>query len=90
MKTYDLYTDTGGTILADGTKLGKDDVCVEAIGAMDEINSFLGIIYAHLADEYLKAMIDFIQRNKNYADLQCTNLRAEGRRIPTGRDFFLQ
>jgi cob(I)alamin adenosyltransferase len=30
---------------------------------MDEINSFLGIIYAQLADEDLKAMIDYIQRN---------------------------
>ena len=41
MKTYDLYTDAGGTLLADGKKLCKYDVCVEAIGAMDEINSFL-------------------------------------------------
>ena len=63
MKTYDLYTDTGGTLLADGKKLSKDDVCVEAIGAMDEINSFLGLIYAQLADEDLKAIIDYIQRN---------------------------
>jgi cob(I)alamin adenosyltransferase len=63
MKTYDLYTDTGGTLLADGKKLSKHDVCVEAIGAVDEINSFLGIIYAQLADEDLKAMIDHIQRN---------------------------
>ena len=63
MKTYDHYTDSGGTLLADGTKLSKDDACVEAIGAMDEINSFLGIIYAELADEDLKAMIDYIQRN---------------------------
>lgn len=63
MKTYDLYTDTGGTLLADGTKLSKNDACVEAIGAMDEINSFLGIIYAQLADEDLKARIDSIQRN---------------------------
>jgi cob(I)alamin adenosyltransferase len=63
MKTYDLYTDTGGTLLADGKKLRKDDICVEAIGAMDEINSFLGIIYAQFADEDLKAMIDYIQRN---------------------------
>jgi cob(I)alamin adenosyltransferase len=56
MKTYDLYTDSGGTLLADGKKLSKDDVCVE-------INSFLGIIYAQLVDEDLKAMIDYIQRN---------------------------
>jgi cob(I)alamin adenosyltransferase len=63
MKTYDLYTDTGGTLLADGKKLSKDDVRVDAIGAIDEINSFLGVIYARLADEDLKDMIDFIQRN---------------------------
>lgn len=63
MKTYDLYTDSGGTLLADGTKLSKDDLCVEAIGTVDEINSFLGVIYAQLADEKLTSMIDFIQRN---------------------------
>jgi ATP:cob(I)alamin adenosyltransferase len=63
MKTYDLYTDTGGTLLADGKKLSKDDVCVEASGAIDEINSFLGILYAYLADEDHKARIDIVQRN---------------------------
>jgi cob(I)alamin adenosyltransferase len=63
MKTYDLYTDGGGTLLADGKKLSKDDIRVEAIGTMDEINSFLGLVYAQLADEDLKAMIDYIQRN---------------------------
>ncbi|MBU1054575.1 MAG: cob(I)yrinic acid a,c-diamide adenosyltransferase [Proteobacteria bacterium] len=63
MKIYDLYTDSGGTLLADGKKLSKDDICVEAIGSMDEVNSFLGLIYAQLKDEDLKAMIDNIQRN---------------------------
>jgi cob(I)alamin adenosyltransferase len=63
MKTYDLYTDSGGTLLADSKKLSKHDVCVEAIGAVDEINSFLGIVYAQLADEGLKAIIDYMQRN---------------------------
>jgi cob(I)alamin adenosyltransferase len=63
MKIYDLYTDTGGTILADGKKLGKDDLCVEAIGTIDEVNSFLGLIYAQLIDDDLKEIIDAIQRN---------------------------
>jgi cob(I)alamin adenosyltransferase len=63
MKTYDHYTDTGGTLLADGKKLSKDDICVDAIGAIDEANSFLGVIYAQLIDEDLKGMIDQIQRN---------------------------
>jgi cob(I)alamin adenosyltransferase len=63
MKIYDLYTDTGGTILADGKKLGKDNLLVEAIGTIDEINSFLGLIYAQLIDDDLKDMINDIQRN---------------------------
>jgi len=63
MKTYDSYTDTGGTLLADGKKLSKDSSLVKAIGAMDEANSFLGLIYAQLADDDLRAMIDEIQRN---------------------------
>ena len=63
MKTYDRYTDTGGTLLADGKKLSKDSSLVKAIGAMDEANSFLGLIYAQLADDDLRAMIDEIQRN---------------------------
>jgi len=63
MKIYDLYTDTGGTLLADGKKLGKDDLLVEAIGTIDETNSFLGLIYAQLIDDDLKEIIDDIQRN---------------------------
>ena len=63
MKVYDLYTDTGGTLLADGKKLGKDDLRVEAIGTIDETNSFLGLIYAQLMDDDLKEIIDDIQRN---------------------------
>ena len=63
MKTYDLYTDTGGTILADGKKLGKDDLCIEAIGTIDETNSFLGLIYAQLVDDDLREIIDDIQNN---------------------------
>jgi cob(I)alamin adenosyltransferase len=63
MKTYDHYTDTGGTLLADGKKLGKDDLCVEAIGTIDEANSFLGLIYAQLMNDDLKEITDDIQKN---------------------------
>ena len=63
MKAYDQYTDTGGTLLADGKKLSKDNALVKAIGAMDEANSFLGLIYAQLTDDDLRDKIDWIQRN---------------------------
>ena len=63
MKIYDPYTDTGNTILADGTKLAKEHVLVEAMGTIDETNSFLGIIYAQHIDDDLKEIIDKVQRN---------------------------
>ena len=63
MKAYDHYTDTGGTLLADGKKLSKDSALVKAIGAMDEANSFLGLVYAQLADDDLRTLVDWIQRN---------------------------
>ena len=77
MKTYDNYTDTGGTLLADGKKLSKDDILVEAIGTMDEVNSFLGIIYAQLTDDDLKSMIDQIQRNICQINAVLGNARVE-------------
>ena len=62
MKKYDLYTDTGGTFLADGSKYDKNDMLVEAIGCIDEVNSYLGIIYAQLFYSDLKRIIDQIQQ----------------------------
>ncbi|MDY6855220.1 MAG: cob(I)yrinic acid a,c-diamide adenosyltransferase [Thermodesulfobacteriota bacterium] len=77
MKNYDNYTDTGGTLLADGKKLSKDDNLVEAIGTMDEVNSFLGVIYAQLTGDDLKFMIDQIQRNICQINAVLGNARAE-------------
>ena len=68
MKTYDHYTDTGGTLLADGKKLSKDDTRMEAIGAVDEANSFLGIIYSNLADDDLRVIIALL-KIKTYSDV---------------------
>ena len=40
--------DAGTTSMADGSKLAKTDVRVHAIGAVDELNSFIGLLVTQL------------------------------------------
>lgn len=40
--------DTGQTSLADGGRVAKTDVRIDAIGTVDELNSFLGVLIATL------------------------------------------
>jgi cob(I)alamin adenosyltransferase len=40
--------DSGTTGLADGTRLAKNDPHIEAIGTVDELNSFLGVLVCEL------------------------------------------
>lgn len=43
--------DAGATSLADGRRYAKHDLAIEVVGALDEANSFLGLLAAH-ASEY--------------------------------------
>jgi len=43
--------DTGRTMLADGSRVAKTDPRIEAIGTVDELNSFLGALIAELPAE---------------------------------------
>ena len=42
--------DTGATSLADGRRYAKHDVAIEVVGALDEANSFLGLLAAGTTD----------------------------------------
>ena len=46
-KIYTRTGDDGTTGLGDGSRLAKDSLRIEAIGAVDELNSTLGRILAH-------------------------------------------
>lgn len=51
--------DKGFTIMADGTFVRKNDPRIEAVGAVDELNSHVGLLRAHIApDERLKAIAE--------------------------------
>jgi len=46
-RIYTRTGDTGTTGLADGSRVPKDSVRIEALGAMDELNSHLGSLLIH-------------------------------------------
>lgn len=58
LKIYTKTGDLGQTSLYGGKRVWKNDLCVEAYGSVDELNSLLGLIRNQLQQEKL---IDFEQ-----------------------------
>lgn len=55
--------DKGQTGLADGTRLAKTDPRIAAIGTVDELNSFVGVLLTHLpADHPFHALCQQVQQ----------------------------
>lgn len=46
-RIYTRTGDAGQTGLGDGSRVDKDDARIEAIGAVDELNSSLGVVLTH-------------------------------------------
>ncbi|MGH8702232.1 MAG: ATP:cob(I)alamin adenosyltransferase, partial [Burkholderiales bacterium] len=58
-KIYTRTGDGGSTGLADGSRVAKDAPRIEAIGAVDELNSVLGVLLAEeLPDEVRGCLTD--------------------------------
>lgn len=51
MKIYTKTGDNGTTSLSGGTRVGKDDLRVEAYGCIDELSAFLGYLRDHFDKE---------------------------------------
>ena len=49
-KIYTKTGDKGTTSLFDGTRVDKDDIRVDTYGTIDELNSQVGVVVAHLLD----------------------------------------
>lgn len=49
-KIYTKTGDKGTTALFDGTRVPKDDMRVDTYGTIDELNSQIGVVVAHLID----------------------------------------
>src|SRR6185503_4145210 len=57
MKIYTKTGDQGETGLFDGTRVSKADARVEAYGAVDELNAWLGLARSHQAGDRADAML---------------------------------
>jgi len=55
--------DTGTTGLGDGSRIAKDSPRIEAIGAVDELNSTLGVILAETLPGAVRALVTDIQHD---------------------------
>jgi cob(I)alamin adenosyltransferase len=63
MKIYTKTGDTGNTRLFDGTKVRKYDQRVDAYGAVDELNAFIGAAASFLVDATLLDLLVNIQKD---------------------------
>jgi ATP:cob(I)alamin adenosyltransferase len=63
MGIYTKKGDAGETSLFGGTRLAKDSLRVDCYGTVDEANSVLGVIYAGLQFDELKAIVRQIQND---------------------------
>lgn len=60
-KIYTRTGDDGTTGLGDGSRVSKDSLRVEAIGAIDELNSQLGLLLSHSLPASIDSLLTSIQ-----------------------------
>lgn len=63
VKIYTRTGDAGDTGLFDGTRVAKNDPRVAAYGEVDELNAWLGLARAEIAEPDLAEMLQQIQRD---------------------------
>jgi cob(I)alamin adenosyltransferase len=63
MKAYSGTGDKGETSLYGGTRVWKENPRVEAYGAVDELNSQIGVARAHLKGKKLNEILRSVQRD---------------------------
>jgi cob(I)alamin adenosyltransferase len=51
MKIYTKTGDKGATGLIGGSRVSKNDIRLDAYGSIDELNSFVGLLAAHLPED---------------------------------------
>ena len=61
MKIYTKTGDSGRTSCYGGVRVSKDDLRIESIGAIDELNSVIGVTLCFVEDENLRNLLMKIQ-----------------------------
>jgi cob(I)alamin adenosyltransferase len=62
-RIYTKTGDDGTTGLGDGTRIGKDELRVEAMGAVDELNSAIGRVLAQDVPPAVRECLDRVQHD---------------------------
>jgi cob(I)alamin adenosyltransferase len=62
-KIYTRTGDDGTTGLGDGSRVDKDSLRIEAIGAVDELNSAIGRVLAHGGPEAVRKCLEDVQHD---------------------------
>ena len=62
-KIYTRTGDQGETGLADGSRVAKDAPRIEAMGAIDELNSSIGVLLAEAVPDELRACLANVQND---------------------------
>ena len=62
-KIYTRTGDDGTTSLGDGTRLSKESMRIEAIGTIDELNSFIGILLTENLEIEIRKKLENIQHD---------------------------
>ena len=63
MKAYTGTGDKGETSLYGGTRVGKENLRVEAYGAVDELNSQIGLVRAWIKDRRIDEILRTVQKD---------------------------
>jgi len=62
-KIYTRTGDDGTTGLGDGTRVAKDSLRIEAIGAVDSLNSAIGRVLSHEVPDRVRACLEDVQHD---------------------------
>lgn len=62
-KIYTRFGDRGQTVLLSGETVGKDDLRVNTYGALDELQSHLGMARSLVRDERVRAILHAVQQD---------------------------
>jgi cob(I)alamin adenosyltransferase len=79
MKIYTKTGDSGETGLLSGPRRRKDDARIEAYGALDELNGWLGLARAEQLPEPIKLLLQSIQNQLFVAGAQLADPQSCGR-----------
>ena len=75
--------DTGTTKLIYGERVSKADLRVEAYGAIDELNSFLGLARAQCDDAEIEAILEALQRETFITGAELATPREQHEKLKT-------